>query len=87
MEITRIFNLDNPQTDLIYICPWEISVETINYYFKIMELEEIESYQDRVTFLELNGPENKVKLPSRLNTSAKLYYNTKALQKLKKKIK
>ena len=51
-----------------------------------MELEEIDDYHERVTFLELNSPENRINLPSNLNSSAKLYYNTKVLKKLKKKI-
>lgn len=52
-EITRIFNLENNNTNIIYVSPFELNVETINYYFKIMELEEIENYSERVTFLEL----------------------------------
>lgn len=51
-----------------------------------MELEEIDDYHERVTFLELNSSENKINLPQHLNTSSKLYYNTKVLRKLKKKI-
>ena len=37
-EITRIFNLENPNTNIIYVCPFRLNLETINYYFKIMEL-------------------------------------------------
>ena len=43
-------------------------------------------YNDRVTFLELEDLKSSVTLPSFLNTSAKLYYNSKALRKLKRKI-
>lgn len=37
-EITRIFNLENSNTNIIYVSPFELNVDTINYYFKIMEL-------------------------------------------------
>lgn len=85
-EITRIFNLENNNTNIIYVSPFEINVETINYYFKIMELEEIQNYSDRVTFLELQDITSKIKLPSQLNASQKLYFNSKALRKLSRKV-
>lgn len=85
-EITRIFNLENANTNIIYISPFELSVETVNYYFKIMELEEIDNYSERVTFLELEDITSKVKLPPSMNSSQKLYFNSKALRKLKNKV-
>lgn len=86
-EITRIFNLENSNTHIIYVCPFELSVDTINYYFKIMELEEIELYNDRVTFLELEDLKlTDYALPKNLNTSSRLFYNSKALRKLMRKI-
>ena len=66
--------------------PFELNVETINYYFKIMELEEIENYSERVTFLELEDITSKIKLPPSMNTSQKLYFNSKALRKLTRKV-
>lgn len=56
----------------------------MNYYFKIMELEDISSFKDRVLFMEVDH-ENV--LPDCLSTSSKLYYNSKALRKLQRRIK
>lgn len=49
-----------------------------------MELEEIPNYKERVTFLEAD-PEKQFK--HSLTLTAKLYFNSKVLRKLKKKIK
>lgn len=83
-EIASIFNLENPNTHIIYVCPFELTIETMNYYFKIMELEEIEGYKDKVLFMEVD-PDSR--LPQNLHTSAKLFYNSKSLRKLQRKIK
>ena len=49
-----------------------------------MELEEIPNYKERVTFTEVDPHLN---FTPKLNVSTKLYYNSKTLRKLKKKIK
>ncbi len=49
-----------------------------------MELEEIPNYKERVSFIEVDP---QLSFTSRLNVSTKLYYNSKAIRKLKKKIK
>jgi hypothetical protein len=64
--------------------PFPIDEETVNYYYKIMELEEIPNYKERVTFIEVDPQLN---FSAKLSVSTKLYYNSKALRKLKKKIK
>lgn len=51
-----------------------------------MELEDIENYNERVTFLELEDITSSIKLPESVNCSQKLYFNSKALRKLKKKV-
>jgi hypothetical protein len=84
VQITRIFQLRNPNKHIVYLLPFPIDEETINYYYKIMELEEIPNYKERVSFIEVDP---QVNFTSRLNVSTKLYYNSKAIRKLKKKIK
>ncbi len=48
-----------------------------------MELEEIPNYKDRVTFIEAD-PLNLFGV--KMGVSSKLYFNSKSLRKLKKKI-
>ena len=49
-----------------------------------MELEEIPNYKDRVTFIEVDP---HAIFTHKINLSTKLYYNSKTIRKLKKKIK
>jgi hypothetical protein len=84
IQITRIFNLRNPNKYIVYLLPEPLDEETINYYYKIMELEEIPNYKERVTFLEVDPSMN---FTHRINISTKLYYNSKIMRRLKKKIK
>lgn len=84
IQITRIFNLKNVNKHIIYILPYHLDEETINYYYKIMELEEIPNYKDRVSFIEVDPSMN---FKHKINISTKLYYNSRALRILKKKIK
>jgi len=51
IQITRIFNLKNVNKHIIYVLPYALDEETINYYYKIMELEEIPNYKERVSFI------------------------------------
>jgi hypothetical protein len=83
-QITRIFNIRNPHKHIIYILPFALDEETINYYYKIMELEEIPNYKERVTFIEVDP---SFCFKQRLSISAKLYYNSPIIRKLKKKLK
>lgn len=84
MQITRIFNLKSVNKSIIYLLPYALNEETVNYYYKIMELEEIPNFKDRVTFIEVDP--NNLFSPN-MALSTKLYYNSKVLRKLKKKIK
>lgn len=53
--MTRIFNLMDPLVEIIYIAPYDLSSEIINYYYKIFELNGIADYKDRIHFV---WPEN-----------------------------
>ena len=59
--------------------------ETINYNYKIMELEEIPNYKERVLFMEVD-PTHFFKQPN-ITLSNKYYYNSKLIRKIRKKIK
>lgn len=38
IQITKIFNIRNINKYIIYLLPHALDEETINYYYKIMEL-------------------------------------------------
>lgn len=54
-QITRIFSVKDPNVDVIYICPFNLTQEVYKYYLKILELAEIEEATSRFHILV---PEN-----------------------------
>jgi IQ domain-containing protein H len=73
VQLTKIFNIKNINKHIIYILPHHLDEETINYYYKIMELEEIPNYKERVWFLEVD-PRRMFK--NSISLTDKLYYNS-----------
>lgn len=63
-QITRIFNLKDPNVDVIYISPYTLTSEVTKYYAKILELVEIEEPEKRFFTIV---PENYVKFNSHLS--------------------
>jgi hypothetical protein len=52
-QISRIFRLKDPNVDVIYVAPYELSAEVTKYYMKILELLEIDNSR-----LHIIVPEN-----------------------------
>ncbi|KAL4463088.1 hypothetical protein ABPG74_007089 [Tetrahymena malaccensis] len=84
MQITRIFALKDPNLELIYISPYELPSEVVNYYYKILELGDISDYRSRLHFI---SPEKAYDFPSHYSTSRLLLYSPKALKRIKNLIK
>ena len=78
-QITRIFNLKDPNVDIIYICPYTLTSEVSKYYGKILELCEIEEPQKRFWTIV---PENYVKFKGHMSLSQALLYSPKALKQI-----
>ena len=81
-EITRIFHL-KPEVSIVYVSPIAMSEETVNYYYKILELGEVEGFRERVRFVECerNGYFDGETLNRRL------YYSSRTLREIKGLIK
>jgi hypothetical protein len=58
-----------------------LAEETKNYYYKIMELEEIPNFRDRVTFLNVNNHSSFSS--DNFTASQKLYYDSKLVRQIK----
>ncbi|EGR31111.1 IQ calmodulin-binding motif family protein, putative, partial [Ichthyophthirius multifiliis] len=84
IQITRIFALKDPLLEIIYISPYQLSSEIVNYYYKILELGDIQNYKDRLHFIY---PENSCQFPSHFSTSSLLLYSPQAINRIKKLIK
>lgn len=84
IQITKIFNIRNINKYIIYLLPHVLDEETINYYYKIMELEEISNYKERVCFIQVD-PQGF--FHPRLSLTARLYYHSSTLRHIQKKVK
>lgn len=78
-QIARIFNLRDPLTEIIYVCPFDLPAEIINYYHKVLDLGEIHNYKERLHFV---WPENHINFPSHFTTSRLLLYSPKAIKRI-----
>jgi hypothetical protein len=75
-QIARLFNVKDPNIDIIYICPFPLTNEIYNYYLKILELVEIENPDRRFTIIV---PENYTKFHAHLSLCSALLYSPLAL--------
>lgn len=79
-QISRIFALKDKNTEIIYISPFELSSDIINYYYKILEIGESEQSQARFNLIV---PDKSEKLPTFMHATALLLYSSKTLKKIK----
>lgn len=66
MQITRIFALKDPLVEVVYVSPYELSTEIVNYYYKILELGDVVDFKSRLHFI---SPEMATTFPSHFSLS------------------
>ncbi len=83
-QITRLFRLKDPLVEIVYISPFDLSSDIISYYNKILDLNGVSDYRDRLHFV---WPENFIQFPSHTSLSRLLIYAPKAMKRIKQLIK
>lgn len=83
-QITRLFRLKDPFVEVIYISPFDLSSDIISYYYKILELNGVADYKDRLHFI---WPDNFMQFPNHTSVSRLVMYSPKALKRIKLLIK
>ncbi|CAD8086017.1 unnamed protein product [Paramecium sonneborni] len=79
-QITRIFNLKDPLVHIIYIAPYDLPSELIDYFYKILNLGDIADCKNRLHFV---WPENHNIFNNHMGLSQLLYYSPRALKRIK----
>ncbi|CAD8177263.1 unnamed protein product [Paramecium pentaurelia] len=79
-QITRIFNLQDPLVHIIYIAPYDLPSELIDYFYKILNLGDISDCKNRLYFV---WPENHNIFNNHIGLSQLLYYSPRALKRIK----
>ena len=65
-QISRIFAIKDPNVDVLYISPFQMTNDVIGYYMKILEIGDIENVQSRFQILV---PDNIHKFPNHFSLS------------------
>lgn len=52
LQITRIFCIKDPLVTCVYILPFDIPDDILNYYYKVFELSDISNFKDRLYFIK-----------------------------------
>lgn len=79
-QLSRIFSLKDPEVEVVYVTPFQMTSEVLGYYMKILEIGEVSSPQSR---LHIVVPNNVAKFPSHFCLAQVLLYSPKTLQKIK----
>ena len=83
-QISRIFASKDPNVDIIYVSPFQMTPDVLGYYTKILEIGDIDSGNKRVHFVV---PENIDRFPNHFSLTQILLYSPKTLQRIKSMIK
>lgn len=60
-QLSRIFAVKDPNVDIIYVSPFQMTPDVMGYYMKILEIGSIDASSNRVQFVV---PENIDRFPS-----------------------
>ena len=60
-QLSRIFSLKDPNVDVIYVSPFQMTSDVLGYYLKILEIGDVNGAQGRLHFVV---PDNIAKFPT-----------------------
>lgn len=79
-QLSRIFRLIDPNVEIIYVTPFDVQLEVLSYYVKILDILGIPNVSDRV---HLITPENASFFEKNyLSITNLLYYSPKAVNRI-----
>lgn len=81
-QIMRIFQLKDPNLEVILVIPKKYSDELINYYYKILDLNNVYNYKMRLHFIHIDLQSRFDRMP----LIDQLYYDSQAQNQIKKLI-
>ena len=81
-QISRMFTVKDPNVDVIYVSPFQMTNDVIGYYMKILEIGEIDNA--RVTIVT---PDNIQLFPHHFSLAQVLSYSPKTVKRIKNLIK
>jgi IQ domain-containing protein H len=80
IQLSRIFTIQDPNVDILFVSAFEMSPEIIGYYTKILELGNIKEVNSRLTLL---SPDYSSCMPTHLSTTRALLYSPKSISAIR----
>lgn len=78
-QMSRLIRLRDPNIEIIYISPYVIPEDVVNFYFSILKTIGISDVKERVHFVV---PDTNKSLPPNFNLASLLFYSTSACKKI-----
>lgn len=79
-QLSRIFRLIDPNVEIVYVTPFDIKLEVLSYYVKILDILGVPNVSERI---HLITPENSSFFEKNyLSVTNLLYYSPKACRKI-----
>jgi hypothetical protein len=79
-QLSRIFSLKDPNVEVIYVSPFQMTSDVLGYYMKILEIGDINGAQSRLNIIV---PDNINRFPHHFSLAQVLMYSPKTLKKIK----
>jgi hypothetical protein len=82
-QLSRIFAIRDPNVEVVYVVPFQMTNDVLGYYMKILEIGEVEDAKSRLHFVV---PDNIHKFPHHFSLAQVLLYSPKTLKKIRQLI-
>lgn len=79
-QLSRIFAMKDPNVDIIYVSPFQMTSDVLGYYLKILEIGDINGAQGRLHFVV---PDNINKFPHHFSLAQVLMYSPNTMKRIK----
>ena len=80
LTLARLCDVKDPTVDVIYVAPFHMNEETIQYWQRILQIGGVKHARSRFTIVV---PENLDRFPSHLSLTQLLLYSPRALNKIR----
>eukprot|EP01065_Artemidia_motanka_P012338 TRINITY_DN16790_c0_g1_i1.p1 TRINITY_DN16790_c0_g1~~TRINITY_DN16790_c0_g1_i1.p1 ORF type:complete len:948 (+),score=284.41 TRINITY_DN16790_c0_g1_i1:65-2908(+) len=78
-QLARLLDLADPDVEVVYISPFPIEQEALQYYTKILQMNGVQNVEGR---LQVMVPENRSRLPSGLSLTKSVLFSQRHIKRL-----
>eukprot|EP00742_Colponemidia_sp_Colp-10_P007009 GILJ01007522.1.p1 GENE.GILJ01007522.1~~GILJ01007522.1.p1 ORF type:complete len:1129 (-),score=134.43 GILJ01007522.1:199-3585(-) len=79
-QIGRLFSAADPSVEVVYVCPFTINQDVINYYYGILDIGRASDAKSRITLIT---PESTGSYPSHFSLASLVQYAPRCIKRIK----